>query len=70
MQYAQDLKDRDVLMVVAGVGRNSEDEQFQKVLIKLATSPDVFFKAQFDHLEDILDKLVSKSCVKPGRSLS
>ena len=59
-----------MLMVVAGVGRNSEDPEFQKVLINLATSQDFFFKAQFDHLDDILDKLVAKSCTKPGRSLS
>ena len=59
-----------MLMVVAGVGRNSEDPKFQEVLINLATSRDSFFKARFDNLDNILNKLVAKSCVQPGRSLS
>ena len=67
MDYAQDLKNRNILIVAAGVGRESEKPEFQQVLINLATSKDFFVKAQFDNLDDILDKLVAKSCIKPGR---
>ena len=66
MQYAKDLKDKNVLIVAAGIGRQSENVEFQKVLINLATSRDFFVKAPFDEL-DIVDKLVDMSCIKPGR---
>ena len=65
-QYAKELKDRNILIVTAGVGSNSENEKFQKVLIELATSKDFFVKAKFDKLDDILETLVASSCVEPG----
>ena len=37
------------------------------MLINLATSQDFFVKAGFDKLDDIVDKLVQMSCIKPGR---
>ena len=67
MDYAQDLKNRNILIVAAGVGEKSEQQEFQDVLANLATSEDFVVKAQFDKLDDILDKLVAKSCIKPGR---
>ena len=67
MDYAQDLKNRNILIVAAGVGKKSEQQEFQDVLANLATSEDFVVKAQFDKLDSILDKLISKSCIKPGR---
>ena len=66
-QYAKDLKDKNVLIVVAGIERQSDDVELQTVLINLATSRDFFVKAQFDKLDDIVGKLVEMSCIKPGR---
>jgi hypothetical protein len=66
-QSAQDLKDRDVLLVTAGVGEQSEEKEFEDMLKSLATSPDYFVKAAFDKMGDILDTLIAKSCTKPGK---
>ena len=65
-QYAKELKDKNIRIVTAGVGRKSENETFQKVLIELGTTKDFYFKATFDKLDDILEKLVKRSCVEPG----
>ena len=65
-QYAQDLKDREIVLVTAAVGPQSETPKFKQLLRGLATSPDYFFKAQFDEMDAILGKLVAKSCIKPG----
>ena len=67
MQYANHLKDKNVLIVAAGIGRQSENVKLQNVLINLATSRDFFVKAQFDELDDIVNKLVEMTCIKPGR---
>ena len=67
IQYAQELKEKNILIVAAGVGRQSDNAEFQKVLSELATSSDFFVKAKFDQMNNILDKLVAKSCIKPGR---
>ena len=67
MQYAKDLKDRNVLIVAPGIGRQSDYAEFQRVLSELATSSDFFVKAKFDQMNNILDKLVDMSCIKPGR---
>lgn len=66
-QYAKDLKNRKVLIVTAGVGRQSENANFQRVLMDLATSPDFFIKASFNQLGGVVDKVVEMSCIKPGR---
>ena len=69
-QYAQDLKDREILLVAAAVGPQSERKEFKELLEGLATSPDYFLKAQFDKMDAILGTLVAKSCIKPGKSTS
>lgn len=66
-QQAQNLKNENVSIVVVGAGRQSENPRFQRTLMDLATSPDYFVKSRFDELDDILDKLVTKSCIKSGR---
>ena len=67
MEYAQELKEKNILIVAAGVGHQSDNAEFQEVLSELATSSDFFVKAKFDEMNNILNKLVAKSCIKPGR---
>lgn len=66
-QYAQDLKESNILIVAAGVGEKSKTAKFRGVLMELATSQDFFIEAQFDQMDKILKHLVEK-CIKPGRS--
>lgn len=66
-QQAQNLKNENVSIVVVGAGRQSENPRFQRTLMDLATSPDYFVISRFDELDDILDKLVTQSCIKSGR---
>ena len=64
MKYAQKLKDRNIVIITVGVG--SLAKRYEHVLIDLATSDDRFvYVTGFHMLEDLLDKLVTKSC-KPG----
>ena len=66
-EYAEDLKDREVFLVTAGVGPESKKKEFRDYLENLATSPGYFFKAMFSEMDEILEKLVNKSCTKPGK---
>ena len=69
-QFAQDLKERKIVLLTAAVGPQSENAKFRELLQELATSPDYFFKAKFDYMETILEKLVWQSCTKPGKGTS
>lgn len=63
-QYAQDLKDRNIVIITVGVG--SLAKRYEHVLIDLATSDNHFvYVTGFHMLESLLDKLVTKSC-RPG----
>ena len=66
-KYAQQLKDRKIVLLTAGIGPENEKEEFKLFLEGLATSSDYSFKAMFDTMDDILGKLVKKSCIKPGK---
>ena len=63
---ANRLKNKEVRIITAGVGRQSENSKFIKILQELATSPEYFVKAQFDKMDEIMSTLIQKSCIQPG----
>ena len=65
-QYAKDLKDRGIVLFTAGVGPQSKEKKFRDLLERLATSPDYFFGAMLNEMDEILEKMISKSCIEPG----
>ena len=64
IEYAQDLKDKGVLLVAAGVG--PQRRRFKHVLIELATSKEYVLEANFKDMDQILERLVASSCIKSG----
>ena len=64
IEYAQDLKDKGVLLVAAAVG--PQRRRFKNVLIELATSKEHVLEANFKDMDQILGRLVASSCMKSG----
>lgn len=68
MQYANELKEKGVLVVGAAVG--PDRRKFLHILEELATSPKYVLEADFNQMDDILAKLVATSCIKPSKIIS
>ena len=66
-QYANDLKEKGVLVVAAAVGPDRKN--FRHILDELATSTDYVLEADFTQMDGILAKLVASSCIKPSKLL-
>ena len=66
-KYANMLKKKDIRLITAGVGSQSEKPEFIKILRELATSPKFFLKAKFNEMDKIMSKLIASTCVKPGK---
>ena len=64
-QYANDLKEKGVLVVAAAVGPDRKN--FRHILDELATSTNYVLEADFTQMDGILAKLVASSCIKPGK---
>ena len=63
-EYANELKDKGILVVGAAVG--PDRKKFVHILEELATSPKHVLEADFEQMDDILAKLVASSCIKPS----
>lgn len=57
---AKALKNKDVLIVGVAIGRYSA--RFKHVIENIATNPEYTFDVQFHHIDNILNRLVDKSC--------
>ena len=65
---AQSLKDKDVTVVGLAVGSEGTLSQFRDA-IKEWSSPGKYFEATKDTLQNIMDELISASCIDPGKRM-
>ena len=66
-EYANDLKEKGILIVGAAVG--PDRRKFKHILEELATSSKYVLDADFNQMDDILAKLVASSCIKPSTKI-
>ena len=58
---AKILKEKGILIIGVGVGRNIEEPKFWKILQDIA-SPDEAIRVEFNKFRSIKDTLVKRSC--------